>query len=147
MKLYFREATIADAHQYFDWANDINVRENSFSTKTIIWEDHIIWFKGKLQNINTQLYIFENDNIAVGQVRLDLIDGFWYIDYSVDRRYRGKGIGNFMINEILIKFPPNSIKAQVKKDNIASLKIFERAGFKIMCENILNGVIIIDFLK
>lgn len=42
--------------------------------------------------------------------------------------YQGKGVGTFMINEIM-KLIPTAI-ARVKLDNEASIKLFERCGFK-----------------
>tara|TARA_B100000686_G_C16636183_1_gene887416 strand:- start:148 stop:531 length:384 start_codon:yes stop_codon:yes gene_type:complete len=42
--------------------------------------------------------------------------------------YQGKGVGSFMINEIM-KIEPNAF-AKVKMDNEASIKLFERCGFK-----------------
>tara|TARA_Y100001972_G_C7525058_1_gene264751 strand:+ start:56 stop:460 length:405 start_codon:yes stop_codon:yes gene_type:complete len=42
--------------------------------------------------------------------------------------YQGKGVGTFMINEIM-KIIPTAF-AKVKLDNEASIKLFERCGFK-----------------
>tara|TARA_B100000989_G_scaffold47307_1_gene30760 strand:- start:757 stop:1161 length:405 start_codon:yes stop_codon:yes gene_type:complete len=42
--------------------------------------------------------------------------------------YQGKGVGTFMINEIM-KIIPTAF-ARVKLDNEASIKLFERCGFR-----------------
>ena len=42
--------------------------------------------------------------------------------------YQGKGVGTFMINEIM-KIIPTAF-AKVKLDNEASIKLFERCGFR-----------------
>ena len=42
--------------------------------------------------------------------------------------YQGKGIGKFMIEEIMIKFPDSY--AKIKVDNDASLKLFKSCGFE-----------------
>ena len=42
--------------------------------------------------------------------------------------YQGKGVGTFMISELMNKFP-DSI-AKVKIENKASLRLFEKCGFK-----------------
>ncbi len=146
MELFVRKATIEDAQQYFEWANDVAVRNNSFNKDQITWENHLKWFKNKLLSTDTYLFIFYHENVPVGQVRLDLKDDFWYIDYSIDKEYRGKGMGTAMIKTIINKFPSNNIKAQVKKDNVGSLKVFEKTGFKIVSEYFVNDVIIIDFV-
>jgi len=42
--------------------------------------------------------------------------------------HQGHGVGSFMINEIMNLFP--DAVAKVKLDNEASLKLFEKCGFK-----------------
>tara|TARA_B100000085_G_scaffold123031_1_gene111994 strand:- start:4931 stop:5332 length:402 start_codon:yes stop_codon:yes gene_type:complete len=42
--------------------------------------------------------------------------------------YQGKGVGSFMINEVM-KICPSAV-AKVKLKNEASIKLFERCGFK-----------------
>jgi len=42
--------------------------------------------------------------------------------------YQGQGVGAFMINELMKKHP--TAYAKVKLDNEASIKLFERCGFK-----------------
>lgn len=42
--------------------------------------------------------------------------------------FQGKGVGSFMINEIM-KIHPNAM-AKVKLNNKASIKLFEKCGFK-----------------
>jgi RimJ/RimL family protein N-acetyltransferase len=147
VELFVRKATIEDAQQYFEWANDVAVRNNSFNKDQINWENHLKWFENKLLSSNTYLFIFYIDDLPVGQVRLDFQEDFWYIDYSIDREYRGKGMGTAMIKTIINKFPSYNIKAQVKKDNVGSLKVFEKTGFKIVSEYVVNDVIIIDLIR
>ena len=43
-------------------------------------------------------------------------------------RYHGKGVASFMVNEIM-KSNPQAV-AKVKIDNHASLRLFEKCGFK-----------------
>ena len=42
--------------------------------------------------------------------------------------YQGKGVGSFMINQVMKMCP--TAYAKVKLDNEASLRLFERCGFK-----------------
>ena len=43
--------------------------------------------------------------------------------------FQGKGVGSFMVKEIC-KIYPNAV-AKVKLDNKASLRLFEKCGFKV----------------
>jgi RimJ/RimL family protein N-acetyltransferase len=133
IKLKFRKAKANDVDLYFNWANDKDVRQNSFDDGQILYGNHLNWFKLKLTSEKTQLYIFEVLDKPVGQVRIDLVDGYWEIDYSVDACYRGLGVGKAMITQLIeksfnldLKLP---LRAIVKSLNIASQRVFEQLGF------------------
>ena len=42
--------------------------------------------------------------------------------------FQGRGVGKFMINELMKKYPDST--AKVKIQNVASLKLFQACGFK-----------------
>ncbi|WP_051203351.1 UDP-2,4-diacetamido-2,4,6-trideoxy-beta-L-altropyranose hydrolase [Hugenholtzia roseola] len=135
MMIQLRKANIDDMKLYFDWVNDIEVRQNSINTEPIAWENHQRWFLNKLQSEETKFYVFEIESNPIGQLRIDFEDNFGLIDYSVDTQYRGLGLGKLMVKNALeeLKMSNKSIqlKAQVKKTNIASFKVFEQLGFTL----------------
>lgn len=51
------------------------------------------------------------------------------IRFAVEPNFHGKGVGKFMIMDLIHK-NPKSI-AKVKHDNLASIKVFESCGFKV----------------
>ncbi len=51
------------------------------------------------------------------------------IRVATDPDFHGKGIGLFMVKFVKNKF--KKAQAKVKIDNIASIKLFEKAGFKL----------------
>ncbi|MDZ7846858.1 MAG: GNAT family N-acetyltransferase [Owenweeksia sp.] len=128
--LKYRHASDEDAKLFFEWANDPEVRKNAFSTDAIIWDSHEKWFYNKLASQNSKLYIFTDkaDN-PVGQVRLDYDKGEWLIDYSVDRSYRGLGLGRIFIERLMESLIEMKLVALVKIDNIPSLQVFRKLGF------------------
>jgi RimJ/RimL family protein N-acetyltransferase len=129
--LSLKAATIKDSKLFFDWANDAEVRQNAFCSESILWDNHEKWFSGKLSSQKSKLYIFiDRSGIPVGQVRLDLEKGEWVIDYSIDKSYRGLGLGKILIERILEYLPDINLLAKVKPDNVPSLNIFRNLGFK-----------------
>jgi RimJ/RimL family protein N-acetyltransferase len=127
-------ANIGDAELYFQWANDKDVRHNSFSPDAILFENHMKWFAAKLASDNTLFLLFFNNAEPVGQLRIDIKDEHTAeIDYSVSSAWRGKGLGQQFLEitkELLSKLHPQlRLKGVVKAENVASLKAFEYAGF------------------
>ena len=119
-----------DIEVLFHWVNDPTVRANAINTDPISWKGHYVWFNERLASPNTKIYIVSSSQNPVGQLRIDRQDSFWLIDYSVDIKYRGLGLGWEMLTQLLAKNPKECFKAQVRKDNIASQRVFERLSFQ-----------------
>jgi len=126
-----REATLLDSELLFDWANDIAVRQSSFNCNSIKLNDHLFWFDKKLKSAETKIYIATiNQNEPIGQIRIDALEDYWLIDYSIDKSFRGLGYGKHIV-KLMIKLNPNTnFLAKVKSVNIASQKVFESLHFK-----------------
>lgn len=129
-KLSLREADIKDAELLFNWANEINVRTNSINQEPIIWENHLKWFSKKLNDSETKILILISEDKLLGQIRIDLVDSYWNIDYSIDNQFRGKGLGKEIVKLVLNKYEDYKFKATVKKQNKASIKVFANLGFQ-----------------
>ncbi|MDP1801970.1 MAG: GNAT family N-acetyltransferase [Bacteroidota bacterium] len=139
----FRKAKIEDAQLYFNWANDKIVRANSFNQTEIGYEQHVKWFASKLNSTDCFFYLFLNEqDIPVGQVRIDKTNDEVVIGISIDENYRGKGFGLQMLNlateDYLKQFPQAKIMAYVKEENTASVKLFTSANF-IKLEDVKVG--------
>ena len=44
--LSLRKVNLNDVELIFKWANDPDVRNNSFNTNQIVWDEHVKWFRG-----------------------------------------------------------------------------------------------------
>jgi RimJ/RimL family protein N-acetyltransferase len=129
-KLYLREVNLNDAEILFDWVNEKNVRTNSINQEPILWENHLEWLAKKLNNPDNKILILVSGDNLLGQIRIDMIEGFWNIDYSIDNKFRRKGLGKEIVKQLIDKFESYQFKATVKKENIASIKVFTNLGFK-----------------
>lgn len=130
-----RRAEISDIDTYFKWANEDSVRKLSFNSEKISYDDHVKWFKNQLLNRDCFMFIFFS-NIDFGQVRIQKISNIdAVISISLDKNFRGKGIGVQMLMmsiELFRKsFPLIIINAYIKIENGASKNIFEKAGFSL----------------
>jgi RimJ/RimL family protein N-acetyltransferase len=135
-KFYLREAkTNQDALQLFDWVNDEEVRKNSLNTDQISIIDHFTWFHAKLKSDTTKIYLLEDEfNSAIGQIRIDKINDYYEIDYSISNAFRGRGLGNKIVELLITQVGNVNLLAKVKKSNQPSIKVFINNGFKLYKE-------------
>lgn len=133
--LQFRKVTMEDMDLLYHWANDETVRKNSFCTDKIEYRDHLKWFKAKYNDENCIIFIIMNNAIPVGQIRLDINGTEAYIDYSIQKEYRNKGIGSVVLklleDEVIKLHNYIILVGWVKKDNISSYNIFVKLGYQI----------------
>jgi RimJ/RimL family protein N-acetyltransferase len=130
-----RQVTEKDCRLIWNWANDPQVRAGSFSTDSIPYENHRQWFESKLNDPSCFFFIAENRNgEPVGQVRFDFEGKEATISINLDREFRDKGYGSKLIQLAAKKISDVSevdkIHAYIKKENTASLKSFQKAGFQ-----------------
>lgn len=134
LNVQYRLAVLDDCDLLFKWVNDYSVRKQSFNEQLIDYPSHKQWFKEKINNKNVKIFIVSIDEIEIGQVRIDIEDDSGYLDYSIDRNYRGKGYGFSIINglhTVITQFDIRLKKlvAQVKYTNEPSKNIFIKAGY------------------
>jgi RimJ/RimL family protein N-acetyltransferase len=131
----FRKASIADCDLYFEWANDPLVREQSFSTEIIQYDQHVKWFQAKIEHPDIIFLIFENaEKKNIGQVRIQKTENhIAIIGVSVSIEFRGKGMASKMLQQssdyFLDKEPLYVIHAFIKTTNKASVNSFIKAGY------------------
>ncbi len=132
---YLRKATKEDMALLFEWANDPTVRMNSFHSNPISYEDHKKWFCRIMEDENTLQFIMVQESKNIGQIRLTVSNDKAVIGYSIDKDYRGKGYGHIILSliadEIKNNYPEiRKLVAKVKPGNLASNKLFEKAGYE-----------------
>lgn len=139
LKTIIRDAKDSDCKLLFEWANNIEVRQNAISKDQILWENHVDWFNSKINSRDSKIFILEFYNMPVGQIRYDRKDDYWVIDYSVDLKHRGIGFGKLLIEKTLLFFEKNKIRAMVKKENLASANIFVSLNFNFVKPTTMNN--------
>ncbi len=124
-----------DCEQIWQWANEPTTRQASFQSTLIPWEQHLHWFKQKLDDVTCYFWIAVNaQDQPIGQVRFDRISTeVAQISISVDQNYRNQGLGiqllNTAIGKIFRETTALAISAWIKPDNSASICLFEAVQF------------------
>ena len=137
--LVFKRANLKDVKIFFKWINDISVRKNSNIKRKIKFKHHYSWFKKKLKSAKSLFFILKSGNKLIGQIRLDQQKKGILISYSIDKNYRNRGYGLILIKKLerIAKkyFKNKTLYAKVKKENIASNKIFTAINYKCYYKN------------
>lgn len=141
MKVYLRDITEQDRDLLFQWANDEDVRKNSFSTRKIAYEEHCRWFDKMMQNENCVQWILQADDESVGQIRISIDGENAEIGYSVCAERRGEGFGRILLRlvrqRVKEEFPSiRKLIAKVKPENVASRRAFEDNGYQVTYEQL-----------
>jgi RimJ/RimL family protein N-acetyltransferase len=139
-EITFRPATADDCDLYFEWVNDVLVRKNSFNSDRILYDTHEKWFDEKIKNGKCKMIVAECDSAPIGQIRIDIENDEPYIDISVDKNYRGIGLGSKILLQIgpylqSTGFHGRLLNGIVKSENKASQKAFKNAGFVELSKN------------
>lgn len=137
MECYLREATIEDIDILYKWANDPLVRQNSFSTEKIRYEDHVKWFNRVLKEDNSAQYIYMDGENPIGQVHVKVVNDVAEIGYSICAEKLRMGYGRDLISKVSKKIweefsNVTKVIGKVKPENIASQKTLLDAGYKEM---------------
>ena len=135
-----------DSESLWRWRNHSEVRKWCFDTAKINYITHKKWFDRKVKEEATKVYIAENEAMQkIGQVRFDIYEGNKaYINVNLNPDFFTKGLGNKVIKlgtEFFLgeRKTVGEVKAEIVKENIASKKSFEKAGYSVCGEKNKKG--------
>ena len=138
-KIILRLATIDDVGLLLAWRNDPQMRAASHNTRKVQEYEHADWLKATLEDEDRLLLIAEISDNPIGTVRADRdAQGSYELSWNLTIDARGQGLGKYMVARLMerIKGP---IRAEIKKNNKASIQIAEYTGMTLQKEN--NGIL------
>lgn len=143
-ELRLRDAQPEDCDLVFQWANDPVARSASFHMDPITWEEHTLWFGAQFRDEKSVFWIAVTaEGEPIAQIRFDIREGEAEISISLGPDFRGYGWGERLLRmacrELFRQRKADRIRALVKKDNPASQRSFERAGFTRNGDRVRHG--------
>ncbi len=134
--MLIRKALIIDAKDIYEWRNDNHTRAMSIQNDPVNWKHHLKWFNEILKSDNKYIYIgfFTEKKESCGMARFDIKDGKKEATVSINLNpyWRGKRLSvellSLAINEFR-KINKMTLLATIKKNNLGSIKCFERCNF------------------
>ena len=130
MNTALRKVTLEDAELLLEWRNDESTRNASHNTNEVSLDEHVNWLGNSIHNNNRKLFIYEKDGLPYGTVRADFDGSLWELSWTVSPNLRGKGVAKEMVTA-LIGVIGSNVRAEVKRENIASVKVAESVGMKL----------------
>ena len=125
-----RRATYADRRVLYGLATDPAMRLARGTDRMFTWAEHCQWLKKVLGASNVHLFIAEDGNKIVGEIRFETFENQAEVGLVVKERGRGQGYGTEMITEGMKLVPAETYTARIDPENVASRKCFKRAGFE-----------------
>ena len=124
-----------DISDIFKWRNHPDIRKNFFNQELLSGDEHEKWFMARLKDPDTTIYMAHYRNEKVGSIRFETNDNVIKASVMLNPLFLDKGLGSRVIKIGVEKYikenkPKKSLIAEIKKDNIASIKAFQKAGFK-----------------
>jgi UDP-2,4-diacetamido-2,4,6-trideoxy-beta-L-altropyranose hydrolase len=132
--LSIRSAAEQDLEISYHWANDPEVRAQSYNQSSISLEEHAAWFHTRLKDVHSYFYILEQHKKPVAQIRFQVSNNEAVLGYLAGMSIRSKGLGTAILGKGIEAFvrdygKPVDITGYVKKTNLPSQRSFERLAF------------------
>jgi len=141
-RVALRQATINDCQLVYSWQKQPQVRLHARNQTIPSWLNHQTWFKAKLKESLSAFYLIEDSGESVGVVRLDPTGVNRQVEISIYLALgaEGKGYASRGLRLVRRAHPELDLLATVLANNSASHKLFERAGYQKINDEIYLSV-------
>jgi RimJ/RimL family protein N-acetyltransferase len=148
-----REAGIEDCGDLFKWRNHPEIRKYFFDSEEVGYDLHEKWFKEKIKDSGTKIYIAVKEDRKIGVIRFEFLNNDTVtVSVNLNPEYFYRGLGKKIIIAGTNKFISESagkyrVLARMKKENTYSIGAFSKAGYRLNseAENIVEYVFRKDF--
>lgn len=133
-KISLKKADFSDIEFLWYLRNQPIIYKYARNNRAVSWKEHINWILPViLGTSNKNLLVIRNLKTPIGQIRFDRTgDKEAEISISISKEFQGKGFATKSL-KLAIKKQKNIQKliAEVNKNNKASIRLFEKLGFKL----------------
>jgi len=140
-----------DAGQLLEWQRHPCARQYARNPRVPGLSEHRAWFCRKMVESENYTAIIECNDYAVGMLRLDIIDpketkdpmpSTFEVSILVAHNYSNKGIAYSALMYARRLFPEVRMNAYIHADNVASQRVFLKAGFVKLKEKYVSFPIV-----
>ncbi len=141
LNICLRRAEDNDLKFVYNLSNEPLVRKNSYNSDLIDFKNHSKWYLEKIRNNQSLFLIALINEEKGGLVRFQIEKGHSVIGLSISKNFRGQKLAKKILKEAVKMYFNEQrlpILAYIKKENIASIKSFESAGFVFLREEVVD---------
>ena len=121
-----KSVTNSDVKFLFDLLKERNPRVNISHKKMPTYKQHTKFIESKPYS---KWYIILESKQKIGSIYLSKNDE---IGIFLSKKFQGKNVGNFVLNELMKKNPRKRFLANVNPKNKKSMEFFKKNGFKLI---------------
>ena len=121
-----KSVTNSDIKFLFDLLKERDLRVNISHKKMPTYNEHTKFIKSKPYS---KWYIILKSKQKIGSIYLSKNDE---IGIFLSKKFQGKNVGNFALNELMKKNPRKRFLANVSPKNKKSMEFFKKNGFKLI---------------
>ena len=121
-----KSVTNSDVKFLFDLLKERNPRVNISHKKMPTYKQHTKFIESKPYS---KWYIILESKQKIGSIYLSKNDE---IGIFLSKKFQGKNVGNFALNELMKKNPRKRFLANVSPKNKKSMEFFKKNGFKLI---------------
>lgn len=141
--------TEQDLNDIFILVNDSVLRENSIHSAPITWNEHVEWYSKALQDPHVEYYTIKTQNKVEGYLHYKKLPHSMnrIVSLAISETLRGKGLASAILSNIFPKEKTKKLIAVIKKDNAASRRTFQKAGYTLSFETTKANIIFCRYEK
>jgi len=126
-----RPASLADATPMLEWQSMPGIRSYSRNPKAPEPQEHQQWLKRKLEDPNCIFNIVLHRDRPTGVMRFDQLgENLYEISILIAAEAQNLGVGQAALELGKLLLPNAAIRAVISARNVASIRMFERAGYR-----------------
>lgn len=141
INLIVRKAKISDSNFILKLRNEAVTRSMSINKDIINKQRHNQWFIKNLLSNSSKIYVGLLKNKKIGVINFQKSKNKKIeVSINIEKLYRKKGLSTIFLNKAIQNIENNNfytkvLVAKVKKENISSIRLFIKSGFKKIKKN------------
>ena len=133
-QLNMRHASLEHAEKVYKLSTNPVVLSNSTNSSMFAYESHLVWYNVKLSDPSHIFLLFFKETKLLGQVRFNKSsESVYEVSISIDPAHQRIGYGRDFLGAsltfLIAAFKPSCVVAEIKINNVASIKLFKSIGF------------------